>query len=347
MPVPSPEPVDLLARWTGSAWAAEVDAWVGEVLAARGERPTGPGVPLKTRFWSVVRRYETTAGTVWFKESNPGQAFEGPLLQELAALEPDAFPAPLAVDAGHGRVLLPDAGPVRERDGRGMPEPDLRDVLVPHAALQQRLAPHGERLRRAGLPSLTPAELPAWVERLGDELASLPPSDVQHLDRDGVAQVRGGLPRVRAWCARLDDGVVPCTFQHDDLNPWNVAAGPAGPVVFDVGDSFWSHPFAVLQVPLAMATGTWPSGPPTEDPLVGRLVEAYLAAFVRDREGGPSGAPAALSDLRPLVAPALLLAQAHRAESWRRLLAHVPSDRLGADPPLLREHLLRVVGSPA
>jgi hypothetical protein len=91
---------DLLARWESTAWQAEVDGWVADVLAARGERPTGPAQPLKTRFWSVVRRYDTTAGTVWFKECNPGQAFEGPLLQELSALEPDSFPAPLAVDAG-------------------------------------------------------------------------------------------------------------------------------------------------------------------------------------------------------------------------------------------------------
>ncbi len=151
--------------------------------------------------------------------------------------------------------------------------------------------------------------------------------------------MRAGLPGVRSWCARLGDGPVPGSFQHDDLNPWNVAAGPAGLRFFDVGDAFWSHPFAALQVPLAMATRTWPWGPPVDDPLVVRLVDAYLAAWAGDE--------VTVADLRPLVGPALLLAQAHRGESWRRLLAHVPADRLGVDTPVLRDHLLRVATTPA
>ncbi len=292
---------------------------------------------MKTRFWSVVRRYETTAGAVWAKECNPGQAFEPPVLAELAALAPGCFPRPLAVDTARGRVLLPDAGPVRARDAGDVPEGGLRELLVHHAGVQQRLAGHGDRLRAAGLPSLTPAELPGWVERLVDELSALSPSDVQHLDARDRRRALDGLPGVRAWCARLGDAGVPDTFQHDDLNPRNTAAGPAGPVCFDVGDAFWSHPFAVVQVPLAMATRSWPAGPPVADPLVTRLLGAYLGAWAGD------GLTA--DDLWPLVRPALLLAQAHRGESWRRLLAHVPSDRLGVEPPLLRQYLLRVAGA--
>jgi hypothetical protein len=82
--------------------------------------------------------------------------------------------------------------------------------------------------------------------------------------------------------------------------------------------------------------------------MVDRLVGAFLAAWATDGTVAPwSSAEVAVADLRPLVAPALLLAQAHRGESWRRLLAHVPPDRLGVDPPLLREYLLRVVTTPA
>ena len=331
---------DLLARWQGAAWRAEVDGWVEDVMAGHGVSLAGPGVEVKTRFWSAVRRYGTTAGTVWAKECNPGQAFEGPLLVELAALEPTCFPAPVAVDAARGRLLLPHAGTVRARGDRDVLEQDLHEVLVHHAGLQQRLAPHRDRLVGAGLPSLTPDELPAWVEEVAADLAARPTSDPQHLDRDGVRRVLSGLPRVRRWCEALGGATggarVPHTFQHDDLNPWNVARTPAGPVCFDVGDAFWSHPFAVLQVPLAVATGTWPWGPEETDPVVVRGLDAYLAAWTGDGTE--------LQDLRPLVGPALRLAQAHRGESWRRLLAHVPPDRLGWSTPVVRDYLLRVVG---
>ena len=327
---------DLLARWQGAAWRAEVDGWVEDVLAGRGVSLTGPGAQVKTRFWSAVRRYETTAGTVWAKECNPGQAFEGPLLAELAVLEPGCFPTPIAVDAGRGRLLLPHAGTVCARGDRDVPEQDLHEVLVHHAGLQQRLTPHRDRLRRAGLPSLTPDELPGWVEHLAADLAARPAWDPQHLDRDGRRLVAHGLPRLRQRCEVLSGSGVPSTFQHDDLNPWNVARTPGGLVCFDVGDAFWSHPFAVVQVPLAMATGTWPWGPEETDPVVVRGLDAYLRAWTGDG--------LRLQDLWSLVDPALRLAQAHRAESWRRLLAHVPPERLGWDTPVLREYLLRVVG---
>lgn len=321
---------DLLARWQGRAWQQETDAWVAEALAARGAALLGPGTEVKTRFWSAVRRYPSTLGTVWAKECNPGQAFEGPVLAALAALAPDDFPAPLAVDGSRGRVLLPDAGAVRPRGDRDVAEAELSDLLAHHAGVQQRLAGAGDRLREAGLPSLTTDELPAWVEDLADRLAALPPTDPQHLDRDGRRAVRDGLPAVRGWSEELAGAGLPSTFQHDDLNPWNVARGPRGPVCFDVGDAFWSHPFAVLHVPLAMATRTWPEGPPADDPYVRRVLAPYLDAW-----GGPH--------LHRLVGPALRLAHAHRCESWRRLLDHVPADRLGVPTPLLPEHLLRVV----
>ena len=327
---------DLPARWQGAAWRTEVDGWVEDVLAARGAAPTGPGVEVTTRFWSAVRRYDTTEGTVWAKECNPGQSFEGPLMVELATLEPDCFPAPIAVDADRARLLLPSAGTVRARGDHDVPERDLHEMLVHHAGLQRRLAPHGDRLRRAGLPSLTPDELPGWVAGLAADLAARPGSDPQHLDREGVRLVEKGLPGVHRWCHALSGSGIPSTFQHNDLNPWNLARTPAGPVYLDVGDAFWSHPFAVLQVPLAVATGTWPWGPEVKDPAVVRGLEAYLDAW--------TGSGLRLPDLHPLVVPALRLAQAHRGESWRRLLAHVPPDRLGVETPLLRDYLLRVVG---
>lgn len=328
---------DLLARWTSEAWVSEVDAWVGEVLGARGTPATGAGEAVKTRFWSVVRRYPTTGGPVWFKECNPGQAFEGPLLAALAGLEPDAFPLPIALDGD--RVLLPDAGKVRPRDDRVLPASELESLLVRFAELQRRLAAHREALVGAGLPTLTAADVPGWVEQLADELAALPVDHPQHLDPGRARQVRRGLPRVRDWSGTLAGSSVPDSLQHDDLNPGNVATDGGRLRFLDVGDAFWSHPFAVVQVPLAMWTRTWPWGPDLSDPAVEAVLEAYLQQWTTP--GRPLG------ELRLLAEPARLLAQVHRCESWRRLLAPVPPDRLGIEPPLLSAYLLHVTQAPA
>lgn len=327
---------DLLARWTSPAWEQEVDAWVEDVLAGTGASVVTAPVTVRARFWSVVRRYPTTAGTVFAKECNPGQAFEGPLLEALDELEPGGFARPVAVDARHGRFLLADAGRVHDRSAGPVPEGELRQVLLAQGQVQRRLARHRDRLLAAGLPTLLPEEVPDWFERTADHLASLPRDDVQHIGPATHRRLVAGLGGVRRWCAVLADSPVPATFQHNDLNPGNVARRGQRVVSLDVGDAFWSHPFAVLQLPLAMSTGTWPWGPPPSDPSVVGHVEAYLAGW--------AGAAAPVEELRRLVVPALRLAQAHRGESWRRLLAHVPGDRLGAEPPLLHRHLQALTG---
>ncbi len=303
-------------------------------LADRGVAMTGPGETVKARFWSVVRRYPSTAGTVWSKECNPGQAFEGPLLQVLGSLAPDAFPSPLTVDDARGRFLLPDVGPVHR--GERTVEGGVVPVLVQVAEVQQRLAASRDALLTAGLPSLTPAKVPDWWAALLEELSVLPPEHPQAVDPDRRRQLHAGTSRVRDWSAALHSSGVADSFQHNDLNPGNVAAAGSGDRLrfFDVGDAFWSHPFAVVQLPLAIGSGTWPWGPDVTDPAVVRALDAYLE---------PWTAPGvSLRDLRGLVGPALLLAQVHRCESWRRLLAHVPPHRLGVEPPLLVAHLLRI-----
>lgn len=327
---------DLLARWTGRGWELEVDRWVAALLAARGSSLLAPAVTVKARFWSVVRRYETTEGPVWLKECNPGQAFEGPLLQVLSELEPAGFARPVGLDARSGRLLLSDAGAVHDRSAGPVTDDDLEAVLVSHAGVQRRLAGHRAALAAAGLPSLLPEQVPSWFERTVDSLASLPTGHPQHLSATARRELSLGVERVRGWSQALSTGAVPASFQHNDLNPGNVARKDGRVVCFDVGDAFWSHPFAVLQLPLAMRTGTWPWGPSPADATVRRHVDAYLEAWTT---GGSR-----LRELRALVRPALLLAQAHRCESWRRLLQHVPADRLGVETPRL-EAWLRVIAS--
>lgn len=323
---------DLLARWTSHAWRAEIEGWAVGELERHGLRSVGPAEQVRVRFWSTVLRVPTDGGTVWVKEANTGQGFEGPVLHRLAQLDPGAFAAPLAVDEQRCRLLLPDVGPTLRDCGDWREY--LPQMLAAFAEVQVRLAEEGVPLRESGLPAWPVRDAASYVEWIAVELARLPEGHPQHLDDDLLRQVLGGLPMLTTWVERLAEVELPDTLQHNDLGRGNATVRGDRFAWFDVGDGFWSHPFAVLQLPLAFATGTWPWGPEPDDARIVRAVDAYLEPWT-------AFAPA--SSLRALVAPALRLAQLHRCESWRRLLAHVPHDRLGVPTPPLGEHLLQSV----
>jgi hypothetical protein len=92
-------------RWTGGDWFAEADGWVRERLASAGAAVTGEPVPYKIRFWAAVWCYPTDRGLFWFKENNPGQAFEAALVGAMAEALPQHVVAPLAIDRARGWLL--------------------------------------------------------------------------------------------------------------------------------------------------------------------------------------------------------------------------------------------------
>ena len=90
---PAPQPRSLMPdaegqwvrRWTGDDWFAEADGWVRAQLAAAGTAVSGAPVPYKIRFWAAVWCYPTDHGLFWFKENNPGQAFEAALVARTSS----------------------------------------------------------------------------------------------------------------------------------------------------------------------------------------------------------------------------------------------------------------------
>lgn len=102
---------DLIATWQSTTFVDAASEWVDEVLAQRGVQCTGELEPHKVRFWAAVFSAQTTAGRVWLKVANPGQGFEGALLQSLGWLRPGEVMTPMAVNVERGWWLLPDGGP--------------------------------------------------------------------------------------------------------------------------------------------------------------------------------------------------------------------------------------------
>ncbi|WP_188079074.1 aminoglycoside phosphotransferase family protein [Actinotalea subterranea] len=330
-PVHAPAGRDLVAHWSSAAFLARATAWVRSVLAARGEAVRGDLVAHRVRFWSAVLTVPTDHGTRWFKATNPGQAFEAPLLDRLGDLAPEHVVRPLAVDAAQGWLLLPDAGPTLRAHGCVTTE-DWAALLEHAADLQAALAVHRPELLATGLPTLLPQDAPAYAAALVDDLARLSADDPQHVDTEEAAALTRGLGELDTDLAALVDLGVPASLQPNDLSLQNAFAPrdrPGPPRLIDVGDAFWSHPFAVLQVPTRMACGTWPEPPPRDDAVAARLRDAYLSRW-------PQVAPGD----RPTVARAAdRLASIHRCESWRRLLAHADPQRLGVPTPRLADRL--------
>ncbi len=363
-----------MGRWSGTAFQHQAATWADEVLAARGLVRSGPLVPEKIRFWSAVfvvpLREVTGPGAAWshgrgparawLKVGNPGQAFEGRLLEALGEVVPDRVVTPWAVDDDPGWWLLPDGGPTLDRT---RPQ-DWVDLIGDVADLQRACA---RSCRRPGAspsaspstsPSASPSPSPSpsaspsstaspspspgglldmvpelsadgaagWIARTVDRLAGLPAADPQHLDPGRARWMSRRLARFEEQMALLAATGLPETLQPNDAHPRNAVgpSSPGGPVrLFDLGDSVRSHPWAVLHTTVRLAAGVRLSGPRPDTPLTRRIVDAYVERW-----------PEVPRPDRPEVLDAAdRLGAVHRAASWLRLLDPVDPDRLGVPTP--------------
>jgi hypothetical protein len=174
-------------RWTGGDWFAEADGWVRERLASAGAAVTGEPVPYKIRFWAAVWCYSTDRGLFWFKENNPGQAFEAALVGAMAEALPQHVVAPLAIDRARGWLLTADQGPtLADQDGA-----DWHRLVVEYARFQRDTVPLEQPLLASGLTSLAPSQLSGAVHGIADWLGALAAD--HPLRPDPATVVRRGL----------------------------------------------------------------------------------------------------------------------------------------------------------
>ena len=173
----APESRSLLAdadghwvrHWTSAEWFASADAWVKARLAAAGIAVSGEPVPYKIRFWAAVWCYPTDHRLFWFKENNPGQAFEAALVAAMAEQLPQHVVAPLAVDPDHGWMLTADQGPtLDEQVADAELLPLWRRLVTEYAGLQRDTVPAQDALLASGLTSLAPPRLAEVVHGIAD-----------------------------------------------------------------------------------------------------------------------------------------------------------------------------------
>ncbi len=326
---------DPVRSWQSAAFHEQALAWVRGAVAAVGGELRSELVAYRVRFWSALFTVRSDRGTLWFKATNPGQAFEAQLQLRLSELAPELVLAPLAVHPGHGWLLLPDGGPSLGACGE-VTVADWERLVAQAARLQLRLVEHEPVLAATGLPRMAPEDAHAYATGLVEDLARLPPTDPQHVDPELARTLVRGLNEVKEPLVELAASGVPLTLQPNDTSAGNALPAPdgSGYRFFDFGDAFLSHPFAVLQVPVRMAAGTWPIAPPADAPARTRLVDAYVAQWPQVARG---------AELDRLIDAADRLASLQRCESWRRLLVHVDPDRLGSPSPRLADWIADAV----
>ncbi|NKY44378.1 hypothetical protein [Nocardia cerradoensis] len=206
--------------------------WATAELGNLGRTVTG-AQEMRRRDWTLLARIDTDAGAVWAKASARAFAHEGPLLEALDRLVPDAVPKPLAVHRENGWFLARDGGETMRTgpldrqfalDGSDAPPPrppGWESVLRSYAALQHTLCTHAESLRDTGTPYLPPARL----------------IDVYRHFADRAPRLESAIESAAAELARYDR----LSVEHNDLYPGHVFRTTAA--VFDWGDALITHPF--------------------------------------------------------------------------------------------------------
>ncbi len=320
--------------WVDADWRAEALDWIDGQLVRLGRPRVGDVAQPHVRPWSTVMSVPTLAGTVWFKASGPGTAYEPRLLRALAEWRTPMLLLPLAVEPGRSWMLLPDGGTrLRDRLEGGAGIQDWLRILPAYASLQRLLAVRAPTLIDLGVPDLRPAAMPALFARLIDD----PVSRLSDPDR---ARLSGLLPAYTEWCAGLAASGIEPSLQHDDLHDGNVfvgasgdpaaAEGATGDRIFDWGDAVVAHPFGTLLATLRSIA--------SRDATLGRaqllrLRDAYLEPWTADQSR------AALVET---VGTALRVGAVGRAFAWERALSGVPPTDHGEYAGAVGEWLLEL-----
>jgi hypothetical protein len=306
--------------WTDEAWLATANEWIDGELARVGLTPVGRREQPHVRPWSTVLRIPTDDGILYFKAVWPPQVHEAALTAALSSWLPRFTPEVVAVRPAAGWLLLRDAGlRLREILKQEHDVARWRDVLVRYAEAQIHLADRVKAILELGVPDLRPAVVAEHLIDLLEDLRGLRVGLPDGLSEDEHGRVRELLPRIRSQFAALAGSDVPATLEHNDFHDGNVCLLNSDYRVFDWGDACVTHPFVALRVGLRSIAHTLDIAADGHE--ITRLRDAYLE---------PWTAIAPRTQLLADVQPALILAAACRAFSWRLVVSEL-------DPPLLDE----------
>lgn len=303
--------------WNQPAWIESAHAWIRQSLDAAGIALTGPIEQVHARIWSTVMKFDTSAGTHYFKACDP--TAEVRLTVYLRGVQPENIPDLVAADMERGWMIMSDAGPMlrsylKTPADLSMIEP----ALAQYATLQIAVSDRPERFLDLGALDRRLDRLPALAEELFADEEILRIGLENGLTPEQHRQVRATLPRYTGLCQYLLSRRVPQTLHHDDFHDGNIfVSGEPGRRRFtfsDWGESCLAHPF--FSIMLCLRIVAWRAGLPDEateapdrmPPELNRLRDVYLALWQRYED------PAALVEI---FNAAWRVGMVSRALAWR------------------------------
>jgi phosphotransferase family enzyme len=288
--------------WSVPGWFDRASSWMVDRMAELHAPAFEP--PRIVYLWgiSIVLRAPSALGPMYLKCSAPLFHREAAVTAVLAEATPDLVTRVAAIEPDANWLLMFDHGDATLGDG---PPGSWAPGLETQARIQQAWIGREEALIDAGAPIRSVAALaqalPTFVDR--------EPMDVELTGDDRQAWI-DSIGAFTDACARLDAlGPAP-TLVHGDCHPWNVAAMPDGPRVFDWTDAAISHPFLDLAV-----YATRP-----DDLAIRRVIrDAYLARWAGH---------ASAADLAEAGELAIVVGSLFQVDSYIRILSSLdPDDR--------------------
>lgn len=265
----------LRPPWFAPGWFAAATDWIAAQLQRLGIAATGPVEQVRSWQRSAILRVATTAGHCYFKAVPPMFAHEPRLTAELAARNPQHFPAVLALDPARRWMLMQDVGGATLDQVREVErwEAALRDF----ARLQIAWVGQEERLIGLGCPDRRLARLAGQIDRLFADTAAMLPGRPAGLSAAEIDRLRGLAPRLRAMCSDLAGYNLPSSLEHGDFWAGQIVVNGDRSIFIDWSDSSLAHPFFSMLFFLVEIEDFFPRAPDVRT----RLRDAYLQPWVR------------------------------------------------------------------
>ena len=233
-------PSPLSAPWESVGWFSGASNWIYAQLEALGFTAIEPIRQQRAWGLSCTMKIGTNNGDVYFKGTPPFMSHEGRIMRDVAERCPKLLPAPLAVDAERGWLLMPDYGSELLHE--------CADIARWEEALRTFSRAQVEQVERIGYwlsINIPDRRLGRMVEMIDPLIAScegMLAGGVSGLTESEVEALRSLSMPLKLTCARVAQYAVPHTLLHGDLGG-NILMRDEGYTFFDWTDVCVSHPF--------------------------------------------------------------------------------------------------------
>ena len=233
-------PSPLRAPWEEIGWHDAACDWILAQLAEPGFTALSPIAHQRAWGLSCTMQVTTEHGDVYFKATPPFMSHEGRVMQAIAERCPELLPAPLAMDAERGWLLMPDFGGEMLHECADIAR--WEEALRLFSKVQAAQVAHIDLWQSLNIPDRRLGFMVEMIDPLIASCERMLSGGPGGLSDAEVNALRSLSMPLKLLCARLAQYGVPHTLVHGDLGG-NILIRESGYTYFDWTDVCVSHPF--------------------------------------------------------------------------------------------------------